>query len=160
MQSEQSLFCLGKEYLFKTEKVFSLKNSAPSITASISIRNASFSAFSGEMATELCFGYRNDPRGQSLKIEGKRVRLASGGNFFENAKEADFKDRYLRIGASLRTNKSAGILCVPILGIGAVAAPSLSHGLRIVMFIKTELKGQETETFHLSIRLNDGGFFS
>ena len=69
-----------------------------------------------------------------------------------------FRDRYLGIGASIEVSKNADVLCAPILGIGSIAAPSTAHGLRLAVFRRAELKGQETETCHLRIKLNGGGF--
>jgi hypothetical protein len=160
MEGEQNISYLGKDYSFKAEKVFSIKNSEADMTASISITNASFNAFKGEFATELCLGFRNDDRGQTLKIEGKNIKLKQSDGFYADVKKIKFKDRFLGIGADVEMSKSANILCVPILGLGALAAPDTVQGLRLAIFRKVNLKGQESETFHLRIRLNGGGFFS
>ncbi|MDR0517588.1 MAG: DUF1926 domain-containing protein [Fibromonadaceae bacterium] len=160
MQSEQSISYSGKDYSFKTEKVFSLKNNDADMTVSMSITNATFNAFNGEIATELCLGYRNDERGQALKIQGKKINIKQGDNFYPGVKSISFKDRFLGIGVSIEMSKYADVLRKPILGIGASAAPDTVHGLRLVVFRKVSLKGQESETLHFRIRLNGGGFFS
>jgi hypothetical protein len=160
MQSEQNACYSGRDYSFKTEKVFSLKNNEAEMTASISITNAMFNAFNGELATELCLGFRNDERGQSLKIQGKKINIKQGDNFYTDVNAISFKDRFLGIGALIEINKHVNILCKPVLCRGSHAAPDTVQGLRLVIFSKVNLKGQESETFHLRIRLNGGGFFS
>jgi len=159
LSGEHNASYLGKEYLFKVEKVFSLKNNDSEILASISITNNSFNAFYGEFATELCLGFRyDDIRGQSLRIQGKKIKIELCNTFYSNVKKIDFRDRYFGIGASIDVNKGADVLCTPVLGIGSVAAPSSAQGLRLAFFRKVELKGQESETCHLRIKLNGGGF--
>jgi hypothetical protein len=159
LQGEQNISHSGKEYLFKTEKVFSLKNNEPELLVSMSATNASFSAFHGEIATELCLGFRyDDTRGQSLKIQGRKIKIETSSTFHENVKEIKFRDRFLGIGASIEMSKNANVLCAPILGIGPIAAPNTVQGLRLAIFRKVELMGQDSETFHLRIKLN-GGFF-
>ena len=160
MQSEQNISYSGKDYSFKTEKVFGLNNSIADMTVSLSVTNASFNAFDGEIATELCLGFRNDARGQSLKIQDQKLKLEYNGSFYENVKDMSFKDRFLSVGMELKINKSSDVLCMPILGTGYIAAPDTVQGLRLVIFHKVKLKGQETDTFHLRIHLNSGGFFS
>jgi hypothetical protein len=160
MQSEQNATYSGKDYSFKTEKVFSLKKNDADMTASISITNTVFNAFNGELATELCLGFRNDERGQSLKIQGKKINVKQGDNFYTNVNAINFKDRFLGIGAQIEINKHVDVLCKPVLCRGALASPDTVQGLRLVIFNKVNLKGQESETFHLRIRLNGGGFFS
>jgi hypothetical protein len=159
LYSEQSRSYLGKEYSFKVEKVFSLKNNDSELLASVSVINSSFNAYKGEMATELCLGFRyDDIRGQSLKIQGKKIKTELSNSFHEDVRKIDFRDRFLGIGASIDISKNANVLCAPILGIGSVAAPNTAQGLRIVLFRNVELKGQESEVFHLRIKLNGGGF--
>jgi len=160
MQSEQNISYSGRDYSFKTEKVFSLKNKIADMMVSLSVTNASFNAYDGEIATELCLGFRNDIRGQSLKIQSQKIKLVYSGGFYENVKDMSFRDRFLGIGMNLRVSKSTDVLFMPILGTGSLAAPDTVQGLRLVIFHKAKLKGQETETLHLSIRLNGGGFFS
>ena len=156
---EQNISYSGKEYLFKVEKVFSLKNNESELLVSISITNNSFHAYSGGFATELCLGFRyDDIRGQSLKIEGKKIKTELRNGFYRDVQEINFRDRYLGIGASIAVSKKVDVLCAPILGIGSIAAPSSAHGLRLAVFRRAELKGQETETCHLRIKLNGGGF--
>jgi len=155
---EQNISYSGKEHSFKTEKVFSLKNNNAELMVSISTTNTSFNAFHGEIATELCLGFRyDDIRGQSLKIQGKKVETTKN-TFHADVKNIDFRDRFLGIGASMEVSKNANVLCAPILGIGSVATPNTAQGLRIAVFRRAELKGQESETFHLRIKLNGGGF--
>ncbi|MCL2101530.1 MAG: DUF1926 domain-containing protein [Fibromonadales bacterium] len=159
MQGEQSISHSGKEYSFKVEKVFSLKSSESELVVSVFITNSSFNAFSGEFATELCLGFRyDDIRGQSLKIQGKKIKTELSNSFHKDIKKIDFRDRFLGIGASIETSKNADVLCAPILGIGSIAAPDTAQGLRLSVFRKAELKGQESEIFHLRICLNGGGF--
>ncbi|MCL2282350.1 MAG: DUF1926 domain-containing protein [Fibromonadales bacterium] len=159
LAGEQNVSCLGKEYLFKAEKVFSLKNSESELLVSISVTNNSFNAFCGELATELCLGFRyDDIRGQSLKIQGKKIKTELCNAFYNDVKKIHFRDRYLGISASIDVNKGVDVLCAPILGIGSIAAPSTAQGLRLAVFRKVELKGQESETCHLRIKLSDGGF--
>jgi len=158
---EQSVSYLGKEYPFKTEKVFSLKNNEAELLVSISTTNNSFNAFKGEFATELCLGFRyDDIRGQSLRIQGKKIKTELSNSFHQNVDKINFRDRYLGIGTSIEISKSVDILCAPILGAGSIATPNTAQGLRLVIFRKVELKGQESETCHLRIRLNGGGFLS
>jgi hypothetical protein len=155
---EQNISHSGKEHLFKTEKVFSLKNNDAELLVSISTTNASFNAFHGEIATELCIGFRyDDIRGQSLKIQDAKIKVTSN-SFHTDVESINFRDRYSGIGASIEMSKSTSVLCAPILGIGSVATPNTAQGLRIVVFRKAELKGQESENFHLRIKLNGGGF--
>jgi hypothetical protein len=159
LYGEQTLSYSGKEYLFKAEKVFSLKSSNTELLFSASFTNNSFNAFKGELATELCLGFRyDDIRGQSLKIQGEKVKTELCNSFYENVKRIDFRDRVLGIGISIEISKNTDILCAPILGIGSVAAPNTAQGLRLAIFHKAELKGQESETLHLRIKLNGGGF--
>jgi len=158
---EQGISYLGKEYPFKTEKVFSLKNNEAELMVSISTTNNSFNAFKGEFATELCLGFRyDDIRGQSLRIQGKKIKTELSNSFHQNVNKINFRDRYLGIGTSIEISKSVDILCAPILGAGSIATPNTAQGLRLVIFRKVELKGQESETCHLRIRLNGGGFLS
>jgi hypothetical protein len=160
MQGEQNVSHSGKEYSFKVEKVFGLKNKDAELLFSISITNASFNAYHGEFATELCLGFRyDDIRGQSLKIQGKKVKTELSNSFHADVKNINFRDRFLGIGASIEMSKNANVLCAPILGMGSIATPNIAQGLRLAIFRKAELKGQESETFHLRIRLNGGGFF-
>jgi len=160
MQSEQGMSYAGREYSFKVEKVFGLKNDSAELLFSISITNSSFNAFHGEFATELCLGFRyDDIRGQSLKIQGEKIKTEVSNSFHVDVQNVDFRDRHLGIGANIEMSKNVDLLCAPILGIGSDAAPSIAQGLRLVIFRKAELKGQETETFHLRIHLNGGGFF-
>ncbi|MCL2207860.1 MAG: DUF1926 domain-containing protein [Fibromonadales bacterium] len=157
----QNVSHAGREYSFRVEKVFSLKNNESELLMSVSITNASFNAFHGELATELCLGFRcDDVRGQSLKIQGKKIKTELSNAFCNNVKKITFRDRYLGIGASIEASKNADVLCAPILGIGPIAAPSTTQGLRIAVFRKVELMGQESETCHLRIKLNGGGFLS
>ena len=161
LSGEQNVSCLGKEYTFKVEKVFGLKNNDSELLVSISITNCSFNAFNGELATELCLGFRyDDIRGQALKIQGKKVKTDLSNSFHRNVKEIYFRDRFLGIGAFVEMSRDADVMSAPILGIGSVAAPSTAQGLRLAIFHKAELKGQEGLTFHLRITLNGGGFFS
>jgi hypothetical protein len=156
---EQSVSYLGKEYPFKTEKVFSLKNNEAELLVSISITNNSFNAYKGEFATEICFGFRyDDIRGQSLRIQGKKVKAELSNSFHTGVEKINFRDRYLGIGASIEISKSVDVLCAPILGAGSVATPNTAQGLRLVVFRKVELKGQESETCHLRVKLNGGSF--
>jgi hypothetical protein len=156
---EQNVSYSGKEYPFKAEKVFSLKNDGSELLVSISITNNSFNAFKGEFATELCIGFRyDDIRGQSLKIQGKKVKTQLSNSFHVNAEKINFRDKYLGIGASIEISKSADVLCAPILGASSIATPNTAQGLRLAIFRKVELKGQESEICHLRIRLNGGGF--
>jgi hypothetical protein len=156
---EQNISYSGKEYPFKVEKVFSLKNNDSELLVSISITNNSFNAFTGAFATELCLGFRyDDIRGQSLKIQGKKVKTQLSNSFHANVEKINFRDRYLGIGASIGISKSVDVLCAPILGASSIAAPNTAQGLRLAVFRKVELKGQESETCHLRVRLNGGGF--
>jgi hypothetical protein len=160
LSGEQNFSHSGKEYLFKVEKIFSLKNNIAELVMSISITNNSFNAFNGEFATELCLGFRyDDIRGQSLKIQGRKINTKLNNSFHKDVKNINFRDRFLGIGASIEMNKSADVLCAPILGISSIAAPDTAQGLRLAIFRKAELKGQESESFHLRIKLNGGGFF-
>ncbi len=128
---------------------------------SISTTNNSFNAFKGEFATELCLGFRyDDIRGQSLRIQGKKIKTDLNNSFHQNVDKINFRDRYLGIGASIELSKTVDVLCAPILGAGSSATPNTAQGLRLVIFRKVELKGQESETCHLRIRLNGGGFLS
>ncbi|MDR3000650.1 MAG: DUF1926 domain-containing protein [Fibromonadaceae bacterium] len=159
MQGEQNVSHSGKEYSFKVEKVVSLKSSESELLVSTFITNSSFNAFKGEFATELCLGFRyDDIRGQSLKIQGNKIKTDLNNSFHKDVKKINFRDRFLGIGASVETSKNADVLCAPILGIGSIAAPDTAQGLRLSIFRKVELMGQESETFHLRIRLNGGGF--
>jgi len=156
---EQNVFYSGKEYLFKAEKVFSLKSSESELLVSISITNNSFHAFNGEFATELCLGFRyDDIRGQSLKIQGKKIKTVFSNGFYSDVKKINFRDRYLGFGAYIELSKNADVLCAPILGMGSIAAPNTVQGFRLAVFRRVELKGQESETCHLRIKLNGGGF--
>jgi len=156
---EQSVSYSGKEYPFKAEKVFSLKNNESELLVSISITNNSFNAFKGEFATELCLGFRyDDIRGQSLKIQGKRIKTGLSNSFHTNVEKIHFRDRYLGFGVSIEISKNVDVLCAPILGAGSIATPNTAQGLRLVVFRKVELKGQESEMCHLRIRLNGGSF--
>jgi hypothetical protein len=156
---EQNVSYSGKEHPFKVEKVFSLKNNDAELLVSISITNNSFNAFKGEFATELCLGFRyDDIRGQSLKIQGKKVKNQLSNSFHANVEKINFRDRYLGIGTSIEISKSADVLCAPILGASSIATPNTAQGLRLAVFRKVELKGQESEICHLRIRLNGGGF--
>jgi hypothetical protein len=160
LSGEQNLSYSGKEYAFKVEKVFSLKSSEAELLASVSVTNNSFNAFYGEIATELCLGFRyDDIRGQSLKIQGKKIETLLNNSFHERVEKIDFRDKFLGIGASIEMSKNASVLCAPILGVSSGAAPDIAQGLRLVIFRKAELKGQESEIFHLRIKLNGGGFF-
>jgi len=152
---------LGKEYPFKTEKVFSLKNNEAELLVSISTTNNSFNAYKGEFATELCLGFRyDDIRGQSLRIQGKKVKTDLNNSFHPDVSKINFRDRYLGIGTSIEISKNVDVLCAPILGASSVATPTTAQGLRLVVFRKVDLKGQESETCHLRIKLNGGGFLS
>jgi hypothetical protein len=160
MLGEQNISYQGKEHLFKVEKVFSLKSSESELLVSVSFTNASFHAFNGEFATELCLGFRyDDIRGQALKIQGKKVKTELCNSFYTDVKKINFRDRYLGIGTSIEACKNVGVLCAPILGIGSIATPNTAQGIRLAIFRKVKLKGQESETFHLRIKLNGGGFF-
>jgi hypothetical protein len=160
LSGEQNLSYSGKEYLFKVEKVFSLKSSDAELLASVSVTNSSFNAFHGEIATELCLGFRyDDIRGQSLKIQGKKIETLLCNSFHAQVEKIDFRDKFLGIGASIEMSKNTSVLCAPILGVSSGAAPDIAQGLRLVIFRKAELKGQESDTFHLRIKLNGGGFF-
>jgi hypothetical protein len=159
LYSEQNLPYSGKELSFKLEKVFSLKNNDAELLASVSVTNNSFHAFKGEIATELCLGFRyDDIRGQSLKIQGEKIKTELCNSFHENVKKINFRDRLLGIGASIEITKNVDVLCAPILGIGSVATPNTAQGLRLAIFRKAELKGQESDILHLRIKLNGGGF--
>ncbi|MCL2260165.1 MAG: DUF1926 domain-containing protein [Fibromonadales bacterium] len=156
---DQNVSYSGKEYQFKVEKVFSLKDDESEVLASISVTNNSFNVFCGEIATELCLGFRSDDiRGQSLRIQGKKIKIDLSNTFYKNVKNIKFRDRYLGIGASIDSNKSTDVLCAPILGMGSIAAPTIAQGLRFAIFRRVELKGQESEICHLRIKLNGGGF--
>jgi len=160
LYGEQSISHLGKDFSFKVEKVFSLKNIDSELLVSISVTNNSFHAFSGEIATELCLGFRyDDIRGQVLKIQGQKIKTELNNSFHSDVKTMDFRDRFLSIGARVEMNKNANVLCAPIFGVGSVAAPNTPQGLRLAVFHKAELKGQESDTFHLRIKLNSGGLF-
>jgi len=157
---EQNISHLGKDFSFKVEKVFSLKNTDSELLVSVSVTNNSFHAFSGEIATELCLGFRyDDIRGQALKIGGHKIKTELSNSFLGDVKKIDFRDRVLSIGASVEMSKNANVLCAPIFGIGSVAAPDIAQGLRLAIFHRAELKGQESDTFHLRIKLNGGGLF-
>jgi len=159
LSGAQNVFYSGKEYQFKVEKVFSLKEDEPEILTSISVTNNSFNSFHGEFATELCLGFRSDDvRGQSLRIQDKKIKIDLSNTFYKDVRKIKFRDRYLGIGTSIDLNKDADVLCAPILGMGSIAAPTIVQGLRFVIFRKVELKGQETETCHLRVKLNGGGF--
>ena len=160
LAGEQNISYMGKDFFFKAEKVFSLKNDDAELLVSISVTNGSFNAFNGEMATELCLGFRyDDIRGQSLKIQGCKIKTELCNSFYSDVKKIDFRDRFLGIGASIKMSKNASVLCAPILGMGSVAAPDTAQGLRLAIFRKVELKGQESDAFHLRIKLNGGGLF-
>jgi len=159
LSGEQNISYSGKDFSFKVEKVFSLKNNDSELLVSISVTNNSFHAFSGEIATELCLGFRDDVRGQALRIQGSKVKIGLCDSFHNDVKKIDFRDRFLNLGASVEMNKNANVLCAPILGIGSVAAPNIAQGLRLAIFHKAELKGQESDIFHLRIKLNGGGLF-
>jgi len=160
LSGDQNVSYSGKDFAFKVEKVFSLKNNDSELLVSISVTNNSFHAFSGEIATELCLGFRyDDIRGQMLKIQGCKIKTELCASFHNDVKKIDFRDRFLGIGASIEMNKNANVLCAPILGVGSVAAPNIAQGLRLAIFHKAELKGQESDIFHLLIKLNGGGFF-
>lgn len=157
---EQNISHLGKTYSFKIEKVFGLKNDDSELLVSISLTNSSFNAFGGEIATELCLGLRyDDIRGQSLKIGGEKVKIELGNSFYKDVKNINFRDRFLGIGANIEISKNADVLCAPIMGMGLVAAPDTAQGLRLAIFHRADLKGQESETIHLRVKLNGGGFF-
>ncbi|GBU25298.1 alpha-amylase [Fibrobacteria bacterium R8-3-H12] len=156
---EQNISHLGKDFSFKVEKVFSLKSSDSELLVSISVTNSSFHAFSGEIATELCLGFRDDIRGQALKIQENKIKIELCNSFHSDVKKISFRDRFLNLGASIEMNKNTNVLCAPILGVGSVAAPNIAQGLRLAVFHKAELKGQESDIFHLRIKLNGGGFF-
>jgi len=157
---EQNISYLGKDFSFKVEKVFSLKNTDSELLVSVSVTNNSFHAYSGEIATELCLGFRyDDIRGQALKIQGQKIKTELDNSFHNDVKKIDFRDRVLNIGASIEMSKNANVLCAPIFGIGSVAAPNIAQGLRLAVFHRAELKGQESDTFHLRIKLNSGGLF-
>jgi len=157
---EQNISHLGKDFSFKVEKVFSLKSTDSELLVSVSVTNNSFHAFSGEIATELCLGFRyDDIRGQALKIGGHKIKTELSNSFHNDVKKIDFRDRVLSIGASVEMSKNANVLCAPIFGIGSVAAPDIAQGLRLAVFHRAELKGQESDTFHLRIKLNGGGLF-
>jgi hypothetical protein len=160
LSGEQNVSHSGKDFSFKVEKVFSLKNNDSELLISVSVTNCSFHAFSGEIATELCLGFRyDDIRGQSLKIQGHKTETMLCNSFHSDVREIYFRDRFLGIGAGIEMSKNAGVLCAPILGVGSVAAPNIAQGLRLAVFHKAELKGQESDTFHLRIKLNGGGLF-
>jgi len=159
LSGEQDISHSGKDFSFKVEKVFSLKNGDSELLVSISVTNNSFHAFSGEIATELCLGFRDDIRGQALKIQGCRIKNVLCNSFHNDVKKIDFRDRFLGIGTSIEMNKNVNVLCAPIFGIGSVAAPNIAQGLRLAVFHKAELKGQESDIFHLHIKLNSGGLF-
>ena len=160
LSGEQNVSHLGKDFSFKVEKVFSLKNNDSELLVSVSVTNNSFHAFSGEIATELCLGFRyDDIRGQALKIGGNKIKTELNNSFHNDVKKIDFRDRFLSIGSSIEMSKNANVLCAPIFGIGSVAAPDIAQGLRLAVFHKAELKGQESDTFHLRIKLNNGGLF-
>jgi len=157
---EQYISHLGKDFSFKVEKVFSLKNNDSELLVSVSATNNSFHAFSGEIATELCLGFRyDDIRGQALKIQGNKIKTELSNSFHNDVKKIDFRDRVLNIGACIEMSKNANVLCAPIFGVGSVAAPDIAQGLRLAVFHKAELKGQESDIFHLRIKLNSGGLF-
>jgi len=157
---EQNISHSGKDFSFKVEKVFSLKNNDPELLVSISVTNCSFHAFSGEIATELCLGFRyDDIRGQALKIGGCKIETELCNSFHSDVKKIDYRDKFLSIGSSVEMSKNANVLCAPILGVGSVAAPDIAQGLRLAIFHKAELKGQESDSFHLRIKLNSGGLF-
>jgi Zn-finger protein/polyhydroxyalkanoate synthesis regulator protein len=157
---EQKVSHLGKDFSFKVEKVFSLKNNDSELLVSVSVTNNSFNAFSGEIATELCLGFRyDDIRGQVLKIQGCKIKTELCNGFHSDVKKIDFRDRFLGIGTSIEMSKNADVLCAPILGAGSVAAPDIAHGLRLAVFHRAKLKGQESDVFHLRIKLNGGGLF-
>jgi len=159
LSGEQNISHSGKDFPFKVEKVFSLKNGDSELLVSISVTNNSFHAFSGEIATELCLGFRDDIRGQALKIQGCKIKNVLCNSFHNDVKKIDFRDRFLGIGTSIEMNKNVNVLCAPIFGIGSVAAPNIAQGLRLAVFHKAELKGQESDIFHLHIKLNSGGLF-
>jgi len=157
---EQNISYLGKDFSFKVEKVFSLKNNDSELLVSLSVTNNSFNAFNGEIATELCLGFRyDDIRGQALKIQGRKIKTELSNSFHNDVKKIDFRDRFLSIGSCIEMSKNADVLCSPIFGMGSVAAPDIARGLRLVIFHRAELKGQESDTFHLRIKLNGGGLF-
>ena len=161
LSGEQNISHSGKDFSFKVEKVFSLKNSDSVLLVSISVTNSSFNAFSGEIATELCLGFRyDDIRGQALKLQGSKIKTDLCNSFHSDVKTIDFRDRFLGIGANIEMNKNVNVLCAPILGIGSVVEQNIAKGLRVAVFRRVELKGQESDIFHLRIKLNNGGFFS
>jgi hypothetical protein len=159
LSGEQNLSYSGKDFSFKVEKVFSLKNSDSELLVSLSVTNSSFNAFSGEIATELCLGFRDDVRGQALRIQGNKVKIGLSDSFHRDVKKIDFRDRFLNFGASIEMTKNSNVLCASILGIGSVAAPNIAQGLRLAIFHKAELKGQESDILHFRIKLNGGGLF-
>ena len=157
LDAEQSAVSSGRQHSFRTEKVYTIKAGSPEFLMSVQITNSTFQAFRGYLATELCIAFREmDARSQALRINGSRVPLDQAPLIYPDAMRLELRDRLLSTGLRLDFVKPMKVLLSPILGSGSLASPDQAQGLRLVLFREVELKGQETVSLHVRVRLGRG----
>lgn len=157
LDAEQSAYAAGRRHSFRTEKVYSIKAGAPEFLMGVQFTNSTFQAFRGYFATELCIGFRDvDVQSQFARINGHRISLSELPVLYPEATRLDLRDRLLGVALRLETMKPVRLLIVPMLGSGSNASPDKAQGLRIVLFRDVELKGQETASLHVRVRLGRG----
>lgn len=157
LDAEQSAVSAGRRHSFRTEKVYTFKAGAPEFLVNVQFTNSTFQAFRGYFATELCIGFRDmDFRTQSVRINGTRIASGNLPLIYPESTRIEIRDRLLAVGLRLETMKPMRVLIAPILGSGALATPDKAQGLRIVLFREVELKGQETASLHVRMRLGKG----
>ena len=157
LDGEQTAHAMGRAHSFRIEKVYSFKASSSELLMSVQFTNSTFQAFRGYFATEMCFAFRNvSLTEQSVRINGSRVLLSQLPLLYPESLRLDMRESLLGAGVRIETMKPARLLITPILGSGSLASPDTVQGLRLVLFREVELKGQETASLHVRMRLGRG----
>lgn len=157
LDSEQSAVVAGKTHVFRAEKAYSFNASGAMLVMGAQFTNSTFQAFRGYLATEICIAYRGvGAKTQSLAINGSKIDPMLMPFIHPEAVRIEIRDRLVGAGLRIDTIKPVRVLLAPILGSGSLAAPDMAQGLRLVLFRDVELKGQESASLNVRMRIGRG----
>lgn len=159
LTGEQGVPVGGRAHSFRTVKVIGYKLDEAEIQVSWQLTNATFQLAQCQFATECVVTFPDqNRRKQYVTLGGKRLSWSDVPCVRSDVQTLAFADRSIGARMIVDFRKAAHVVISPVLGTAQGAAPDEFQGIRLLFLWDLELKGQESTSFHVRVRMDKRRF--
>lgn len=160
MTGEQGVPVQSRPHSLRMVKVVGYKFDDAELQVSWQLTNATFQLAQCQFATECVMTFPDqNRRKQFLSIGGKRLSWSDVPSVRSDVQTIAFSDRSIGARMHVDFRKPTTVLISPVLGTSQGAAPDEFQGIRLVFMWDLELKGQESTSFHMRLRMEKRRLF-